>query len=158
MKINANPMASFNREIPRAGPSAHSERTEKSAAATEVRKAAPPGLERAMARLQAIDESERSPGQANALNQIGRNLARYVETQAMAITPPSIVNEPQEQVVQEDGEPTDTALNLLLEQGTSTAPTQASEQEGAIVSDTDQSQADEAMLVETPDQAESSPT
>ncbi len=59
MKINANPMASFNREVSKAEPSARPERTQTSA----VRKAAPPGLERAMARLQAIDESERSPGQ-----------------------------------------------------------------------------------------------
>jgi hypothetical protein len=50
MKVNANPMASFNRELPKPGPAARADRAE-SPALTEKPKTAPPGLERALARL-----------------------------------------------------------------------------------------------------------
>lgn len=50
-------------------------------------KGAPPGLERALARLQAIGEAERTPGQSMALDRIGRNLARYLENQGLATAP-----------------------------------------------------------------------
>lgn len=56
-------------------------------------KAAPPGLERVLARLQAMDEGQRTAGQSNAMDRIGRNLARYLETQGLTAptpaTPPS---------------------------------------------------------------------
>ena len=52
---------------------------------TGGQKAAPPGLERVLARLQGLPE--RNAGQANALDRINRNLARYVETQALGKPP-----------------------------------------------------------------------
>lgn len=88
MKINASPMASFNREVPRNAPSARQERPQSAQPPAEMQKAAPPGLERALARLQAIEAGERTPGQTNAMNQLGRNLAKYTETQAI-VTPPA---------------------------------------------------------------------
>ncbi len=48
-------------------------------------KATPPGLERALARLQSLPE--RNAGQANAMDRISRNIARYTETQALAAPP-----------------------------------------------------------------------
>jgi hypothetical protein len=48
-------------------------------------KAVPPGLERVLARLQGLPE--RNAGQANALDRINRNIARYVETQALGKPP-----------------------------------------------------------------------
>jgi len=48
-------------------------------------KAAPPGLERVLARLQNLPQ--RNAGQANALARINRNIARYVETQALGKPP-----------------------------------------------------------------------
>ncbi len=48
-------------------------------------KATPPGLERALARLQSLPE--RNAGQANAMDRISRNIARYAETQALAAPP-----------------------------------------------------------------------
>ncbi len=48
-------------------------------------KATPPGLERALARLQSLPE--RNAGQANAMDRISRNIARYAETQALVAPP-----------------------------------------------------------------------
>ncbi len=48
-------------------------------------KATPPGLERALARLQSLPE--RNTGQANAMDRISRNIARYAETQALVAPP-----------------------------------------------------------------------
>jgi hypothetical protein len=50
-------------------------------------KTTPPGLERVLARLQNIPMPERTTGQSNALERVARNIARYVETQAMAAPP-----------------------------------------------------------------------
>lgn len=50
-------------------------------------KAAPPGLERALSRLQGIPDQDRTNGQSNAISSISRNLARYRETEAIS-TPP----------------------------------------------------------------------
>jgi hypothetical protein len=86
MKINANAMASFHRDIPKASQAMRAERTDK-AVPVEAGKTTPPGLERALARLQAMEEGQRTAGQTNAMDRIGRNLARYIETQAMAGTP-----------------------------------------------------------------------
>ncbi len=48
----------------------------------------PPGLQRVLARLEAMGEAGRTPGQTQALDRISRNLARYLENQAMAPLPP----------------------------------------------------------------------
>ncbi len=48
-------------------------------------KTTPPGLERALARLQSLPE--RNAGQANAMDRISRNIARYAETQALGAPP-----------------------------------------------------------------------
>lgn len=87
MKINAPSMAAFHRETPKASQAMRAERMEQKTATTESGKTAPPGLERALARLQAMDESDRTAGQTNAMDRIDRNLARYIATQAMAGTP-----------------------------------------------------------------------
>lgn len=50
-------------------------------------KAAPPGLERVLARLQSIPVAERSAGQANATEKISRNMARYTEIEAISTLP-----------------------------------------------------------------------
>jgi hypothetical protein len=48
----------------------------------------PPGLARVAARFEAMGSEARSGGQSNALQQITRNLQRYIETQGLA-TPPA---------------------------------------------------------------------
>lgn len=50
-------------------------------------KAAPPGLERVLARLQSVPEADRNTGQAMATSRISRNLDRYRETQALVQAP-----------------------------------------------------------------------
>ncbi len=93
MKINAPSMAAFHRETPKASQAMRAERMEQKTAATESGKNAPPGLERALARLEAMGEGDRTAGQTNAMDRIGRNLARYIETQAMAGSPETAVTE-----------------------------------------------------------------
>ncbi len=154
MKINANPMAAFNREAPKTGPAARAERSE--ALPTDAKtKTAPPGLERALARLQAIEQGDRTPGQTNAMSQIERNLARYVETQSIvatpAPTPTSIVPSPAEPLPPSE---TPTALEAetsspVLEQ----APAQPLEQalgaeDGSVSPETEPNALDDAALVE----------
>lgn len=73
-------------------------------AAHAGRKEIPPGLERVQARLQATPAEDLSKGQINALDRISRNIARYLEVQAMAtpeqtaapnpVDPPAEVTEP----------------------------------------------------------------
>jgi hypothetical protein len=48
----------------------------------------PPGLVRVAARFEAMGSEARSGGQSNALEQITRNLQRYMETQGL-VTPPA---------------------------------------------------------------------
>lgn len=50
-------------------------------------KTAPPGLERVLARLQDSAEPARNAGQAKRLDMISRNIARYVEAQAIGEAP-----------------------------------------------------------------------
>lgn len=50
--------------------------------ASGEQKTAPPGLERVLARLQSLPAP--NAGQANATDQISRNLARYAQTQAIS--------------------------------------------------------------------------
>jgi hypothetical protein len=107
MKINANSMASFNREMPKASPAMRAERTDKPAP-SESGKTAPPGLERALARLQAMEAGERTAGQTNAMDKIGRNLARYMENQAIVVAPaPEAPSTPVQEV---EPSPTDAAV------------------------------------------------
>lgn len=51
------------------------------------KKSAPPGLERALARLQTAPEVDRNAGHTNAIEKLSRNLARYAETEALAAPP-----------------------------------------------------------------------
>lgn len=50
----------------------------------------PPGLVRVAARFGAMGSEGRSGGQSNALEQVTRNLQRYVETQGLATPPASL--------------------------------------------------------------------
>jgi hypothetical protein len=128
MKINANPMASFNREMPKASPALRAERTDKPAP-SESGKTAPPGLERALSRLQNMEASERTAGQTNAMDKIGRNLARYIENQAIGVAPaPEAPSTPVQEVVPS---PTDAAL------APAPGPTEVSVEE-PVVSDTEE--------------------
>ena len=56
-----------------------------SAQAQGEQKAAPPGLERVLARLQALNNP--NAVHSNATDRISRNLARYTETQAISTAP-----------------------------------------------------------------------
>lgn len=71
-------------------------------------KAVPPGLERVLARLQDNASPARNGGQANALDRISRNIARYVENQAMAEPPPAVVPAPTSPPVADAGGSTTT--------------------------------------------------
>lgn len=53
---------------------------------SDEQKSVPPGLERALTRLQSLTAP--NTGQANATDRISRNIARYAETQAIG-TPPA---------------------------------------------------------------------
>ena len=68
------------------GPSHQLPKPEKALAQSE-QKTAPPGLERALARLQSL--AEPTAGQANATDRISRNIARYADTQALGTPAPS---------------------------------------------------------------------
>lgn len=56
--------------------------------AAHAGKAVPPGLAKVQARLQALAASNPERSQGNALSAINRNVARYAEQQAVAVTPP----------------------------------------------------------------------
>lgn len=117
MKINTNPMASFNREVPAIKPTSRAASVEMPATPTETPKAAPPGLERVLAKFEAMGEGARTAGQSNAMSRIERNLARYIETQAMGSTPVEGATEaPVEAVEEALSPPVETAP------GTGTAP------------------------------------
>ena len=49
---------------------------------------APAGLEKVLARLQAMPVEERTTGQSNAAERISRNIARYLDVQSMASSTP----------------------------------------------------------------------
>lgn len=57
-------------------------------AAAHAGKAVPPGLAKVQARLQELAASNPNRGQSNALSVINRNVARYAEQQAAAVTTP----------------------------------------------------------------------
>lgn len=85
----------FAREMPKPGHTrgaraeGASETATPTATETTGQKAAPPGLTRVLERLTALGEAGRSAGQNQAMDRIGRNLARYQEHQAMAPLPPA---------------------------------------------------------------------
>lgn len=96
MKIQNTPAAAMPRDWPKAN------KAEKTAASTPVqaetgteasansgRPSAPPGLERVVAKFEAMAAAGKTPGQGQALDRVSRNLARYQENQALAGTPPA---------------------------------------------------------------------
>lgn len=57
----------------------------------------PPGLDRMMTRLESIPQENRTAGQVNALDRIGRNIARYQENHGLAVpvvSPPVVETPP----------------------------------------------------------------
>lgn len=91
MKIQNTPAAAMARDWPKAN------KTEKGATSTPVqaevstettsstgRPSAPPGLERVVAKFEAMAAAGKMPGQGQALDRVSRNLARYQENQALA--------------------------------------------------------------------------
>lgn len=70
------------------GETAAAPQTKANLAANAVLKEIPPGLERVQARLQAAPVEDLSKGQINAMAKINRNIARYLEVQAMATPAP----------------------------------------------------------------------
>ena len=93
MKVNANPMAAFQRET--APGKAMMNRPDKAAPTpqNEARPSVvtPPGLQKVMNKLEALGES-RTQGQNVAMSRIERNLAKYVETQQAVVAPPASAN------------------------------------------------------------------
>ena len=72
-------------------------------------KSVPPGLERALARLQSLPAP--NAGQANAADRISRNIARYAETQAIGTPPASPPAAPTPPVDSLGTTPTDTSAS-----------------------------------------------
>ncbi len=93
MKVNANPMAAFQRET--APGKAMMNRPDKAAPTpqNEARPSVvtPPGLHKVMNKLEALGDS-RTQGQNVAMSRIERNLAKYVETQQAMAAPPAPAN------------------------------------------------------------------
>lgn len=90
MKIATSSIMSFNRELPKPAPMRANTavRAEPTKALDQSgQKVTPPGLERALAHLQSVPESERTAGQTNAMDRIGRNIARYTETESLSASP-----------------------------------------------------------------------
>lgn len=54
----------------------------------------PPGLDRVMARLEAMPPESRNAGQSNALERISRNIARYQEHHGIATPAPTVPENP----------------------------------------------------------------
>lgn len=101
MKITSAPAAVVERDLPRGPAAGRPARSDRAAAPAQptttpaddapegagpVRRA-PPGLQKVLARLEAMGAEGRSPGQNVALERIARNLQRYLETQGLAPTP-----------------------------------------------------------------------
>ncbi len=93
MKIDSSTALQFMREpakpaATRAHPAAPAEAMAKpaKAAADGAQKVSPPGLERALSRLQSISETDRTTGQSNAIDKISRNIARYTEIETLDTT------------------------------------------------------------------------
>jgi len=86
MRIPSTSSVAFQRETPKATGQNRAERNEASTPTEKPAKTAPPGLEKVLARLEAMGES-RTQGQGVAMDRISRNLARYAENQALAPAP-----------------------------------------------------------------------
>lgn len=96
MKIQNTPAAAMARDWPKA------DKADKAAKSTPLpaeadantttgngRPSAQPGLERVMAKFEAMAAAGKTPGQGQALDRVSRNLAHYQENQAMAGTAPA---------------------------------------------------------------------
>ena len=96
MKIQNTPAAAMARDWPKAN------KADKAATSAPVpaevstettsgsgRPSAPPGLERVVAKFEALAAEGKTPGQGQALDRVSRNLARYQENQALAGNPPA---------------------------------------------------------------------
>lgn len=86
MRIPSTSSVAFQRETPKATGQNRAERNEAQTPTEKPAKTAPPGLEKVLARLEAMGES-RTQGQGVAMDRISRNLARYAENQALAPAP-----------------------------------------------------------------------
>lgn len=86
MRIPSTSPVAFQRETPKATGQNRAERNEAQTPTEKPAKTAPPGLEKVLARLEAMGES-RTQGQGVAMDRISRNLARYAENQALAPAP-----------------------------------------------------------------------
>lgn len=88
MKVNANAMAAFQREMPPGKAVNKPEKAERTPQNEGAKPSviAPPGLQKVMAKMEALGES-RTQGQNVAMGRIERNLAKYEETQAIVATP-----------------------------------------------------------------------
>jgi len=86
MRIPSTSSVAFQRETPKATGQNRAERNQAQTPTEKPAKTAPPGLEKVLARLEAMGES-RTQGQGVAMDRISRNLARYAENQALAPAP-----------------------------------------------------------------------
>jgi hypothetical protein len=86
MRIQPTSNVPFTGETTKTVGQNRAERGEAQTSAEKPAKTAPPGLEKVLARLEAMGES-RTQGQSVAMDRISRNLARYAENQALAPAP-----------------------------------------------------------------------
>lgn len=145
MRIPSTSSVAFQRETPKATGQNRAERNEAQTPTEKPAKTAPPGLEKVLARLEAMGES-RTQGQGVAMDRISRNLARYAENQALAPVPapaPAPV---------EDAAPDATETGTTAEAPAS-APTPATPESTDTVAELIDSLADPADDTNTPTSA-----
>lgn len=145
MRIPSTSSVAFQRETPKATGQNRAERNEAQTPTEKPAKTAPPGLEKVLARLEAMGES-RTQGQGVAMDRISRNLARYAENQALAPAPapaPAPV---------EDAAPDATEAGTTAEAPAS-APTPATPESTDTVAELIDSLADPADDTNTPTSA-----
>ncbi len=145
MRIPSTSSVPFTREATKAVGQNRAERNEASTSTEKPAKTAPPGLEKVLARLEAMGES-RTQGQGVAMDRISRNLARYAENQALAPAPapaPAPV---------EDAAPDATETGTTAEAPAS-APTPATPESTDTVAELIDSLADPADDTNTPTSA-----
>ncbi len=145
MRIPSTSSVAFQRETPKATGQNRAERNEAQTPTEKPAKTAPPGLEKVLARLEAMGES-RTQGQGVAMDRISRNLARYAENQALAPAPapaPAPV---------EDAAPDATETGTTAEAPAS-APTPATPESTDTVAELIDSLADPADDTNTPTSA-----
>ena len=145
MRIPSTSSVAFQRETPKATGQNRAERNEAQTPTEKPAKTAPPGLEKVLARLEAMGES-RTQGQGVAMDRISRNLARYAENQALAPVPapaPAPV---------EDAAPDATETGTTAE-APATAPAPATPESTDTVAELIDSLADPADDTNTPTSA-----